>query len=197
MFGKLFRVRRSDPRCGRGLHHLQTEQLVLTSPSVMDLRSAMAAASDAAAQRWLGWLPEDVLSGPHRRSLLLRQAGRGPKAVIDRPVLIAIDRISGRLAGEVAFDLEQAEVGGWLAPEFRGRGLGRELFRAAATFAHQHLGLGVVRAVTERTNTACVGALCRAGFVATTGPETYRLPDGRSVPTRWFRHDSKQPQNCH
>lgn len=58
---------------------------------------------------------------------------------------------------------ETREIGGWLVPEYRGRGLGAALFTAAAELAHRHLGIAAVRAGTHPGNAACIGALTAAG----------------------------------
>jgi RimJ/RimL family protein N-acetyltransferase len=129
--------------------------------------------------------------------LLAQRAGGGFHwAPIDSGWLIAVDPASGRIAGAVTVTGEQHQIGGWLAPQFRGRGLGRELWLGAVTFAHYHLAMATVLAGTERTNAASVGALLSAGFVATTGPARHRLPDGRTVPSQWFRHDTDEPRYC-
>jgi hypothetical protein len=56
--------------------------------------------------------------------------------------------------------------------------------------------MATVLAGAERTNTACAGALMSAGFVSTTGPALHRLPNGRTVQTQWFRHDTDEPRYC-
>ena len=196
MFGSRARGDAS-PRCRRGQHRLRTDRLLLCHPTVSDLRVAAAAASDRLAQRWLGWRPEQVIAEGLCAGLLAQRAGGGFHwAPIDSGWLIAVDTASGRIAGAVTVTGEQHEIGGWLAPQFRGRGLGRELFHGAVIFAHDHLAMATVLAGTERTNAACVGALLSAGFVATTGPARHRLPDGRTVPSQWFRHDTDEPRYC-
>ncbi|MFJ8636378.1 GNAT family N-acetyltransferase [Streptomyces sp. NPDC093568] len=56
-------------------------------------------------------------------------------------------------------------MGGTLAPDHRGQGLGAELFLAGAEFTHGHAGLQAVRAGTATTGLACRRALERAGIV--------------------------------
>lgn len=109
---------------------------------------------------------------------------------------LAVDRGSGLAAGGAALHVGSLEVGGWLAPEFRGHGLGAELFAAIAQFGHDHLGITTARAGTEPANVACVAALLAARFEPTQGPQTHHLPDGRAVPACWFRHDTGQPARC-
>ena len=88
------------------------------------------------------------------------------------------------------------EIGGWLAPQFRDRGLGTELFRAGLIFAHDHLGIQQISAGAEDTNVACRRALSAAGFISTDGPVTHVLPDGRTTSACWYRHDSAKNRRC-
>jgi RimJ/RimL family protein N-acetyltransferase len=146
----------------------------------------------------MGWPPEVVVREDHRAALLAQRPGRGmPWTDRDHTrVLVAIDRAADRIAGAILVNEERQEIGGWLAPAYRARGLGRELFQGAAALVHHHLGIATVRAGTDVANTACVGALTSAGFVATEGPTDHRLPDGRVTQAQWFRHDTDQPTTC-
>jgi RimJ/RimL family protein N-acetyltransferase len=156
-----------------------------------------AAGSDPEAQRWLGWSENVLIPEPERDRLLAMEPGqgRGAGGYLDL-YLLAVDRASGQAAGGGAVHTHSLETGGWLAPAFRGRGLGKELFAALAQFGHDHLGIATVRAGTERGNVACVTALRAAGFEPSEGPQVHHLPDGRTVPACWFRHDSAQPSRC-
>jgi RimJ/RimL family protein N-acetyltransferase len=173
---------------------LHTPALRLQTPTVPDMAIIFAAASDRQAQRWLGWT--DVMPEPDLEPLLARSAGQGQILLRPPPHLAAIDPADGRVAGAIEVDPDTGEVGGWLAPRFRGRGLGAGLFAGAAEFAHQHLGIPAVTAGTESSNAACVAALVSAGFIPAVGPDTHTLPDGRVVPARWFRHGSVQTSIC-
>ena len=177
---------------------LQTPGLRLQTPTVQDWRIMFAAASDPQAQRWFGWAGPDVIPEWDLEHQLARRAGRG-RALRRMPGwlhLVAIDPAVGRVAGAFGVDRDTGEVGGWLAPSYRGRGLGSGLFASAAEFAHQHLGIPSVTAGTETGNAACIAALVSAGFIPTVGPDTHPLPDGRIVPARWFRHESAHPTMC-
>jgi RimJ/RimL family protein N-acetyltransferase len=185
--------------CRRGRHTLDLPRLRLQTPTLHDMKIGIAAASDPEAQRWFGWRPQDLILEGYRDHFLASRPGRG------RPVrepraghlgLIAIDRASGMLAGSVQVGIDTGELGGWLAPPFRSRGLGGELFTGGAFFAHHVLGAGGVRAGTETTNAACIGALRSAGFVPADGPDVHQLPDGRAVFSRWFRHDAEPAARC-
>jgi RimJ/RimL family protein N-acetyltransferase len=153
--------------------------LTLQSPSVLDLRAMAAAGSDPQAQRWLGWTDQFVLQARQWTDLLDVEPGGGgrpPRALGLREMrLAAIDPSGPRLAGSVTFNSDTGEIGGSLAPGFRGRGLGTALFAGAAEFAHHHLGIASVLAGAETGNTACIGALTAAGFIPAAGPATHTL----------------------
>ena len=187
-------------QCGRGCHVLHVPGLRLQTPTVRDVRIMLAAASDPQAQRWFGWTGLDVVGQWDLEHQLARPAGRGrPLPHPIRPEewsLVAIDPAAGRVAGACSVNGHTGEVGGWLAPRYRGRGLGSGLFAGAAEFAHQHLGIPSVTAGTETSNAACIAALASAGFIPVAGPDPHTLPDGRVVPVRWFRHESAHPTVC-
>jgi RimJ/RimL family protein N-acetyltransferase len=186
-------------QCGRECHVLHMPGLRLQTPTKQDARIMLAAASDPQAQRWLGWTGPAVIPQWELEHQLARTAGRGrafPRVLGPGRYLVAIDPAPGRVAGAFAVDGNTGEVGGWLAPRYRGRGLGSGLFAGAAEFAHQHLGIPSVTAGTEISNAACIAALASAGFIPAAGPDTQTLPDGRVVPVRWFRHESAYPTVC-
>lgn len=158
----------------------------------------LAAASDPEAQRWLGWPARVLVPEPRRDELLAMEPGRGQRQslYLDHWSLVVVDRASGLVAGGAGLGAVSLEVGGWLAPRFRGRGLGAELFAAIAQFGHDHLGIATVRAGTEPANLACAAALLAAGYEPAQGPQTHHLPDGRVVPASWFRRHTGQPARC-
>jgi RimJ/RimL family protein N-acetyltransferase len=192
---------RTQRMCGRGRHLVQMPDLRLQSPSLQNLRAMAAAASDPHAQHWLGWTDQFVQQARQWTGLLEMELGEGggrlPRASDRRAThLAAIDASGRRLAGAISFDGDTSEVGGWLAPGFRGRGLGAALFTGAAEFAHHHLGVASVLAGTEDDNAACIRALTAAGFIPAAGPATHTLENGRVTTARWFRHESPQPALC-
>ena len=178
---------------------VRMEHLLLRSPTRSDVAIMTASASDAAAQQWLGWREHELTSDSRRESLLGRQPGQGRVQATKATApwhLIAIDRATGLVAGGVGGNPAIGDVGGWLAPRFRGRHLGAELFAGAAQFVHYHLGEAHVLAGTEPANTAAVHALLSAGYTPTDGPGRHQLPDGRVVPSRWFGHTAARPTRC-
>jgi RimJ/RimL family protein N-acetyltransferase len=159
----------------------------------------LAAASDPQAQRWLGWRTQDLVPERHRERLLASKLGRGrPLAQLcaGSEWLVAVDPDGGRLAGAIGCDLDTGEIGGYLAPEFRGRGLGVSLFVGAAQLAHQHLGIASVTAGAELGNAACIAALESAGFIPARGTSPHTLPNGRKIPSLWFRHEASRAIRC-
>jgi RimJ/RimL family protein N-acetyltransferase len=195
--------KRSDARsldtCRRGPHVLLTEHLRLQSPTHSDRLIMRAAASDPEAQRWLGWHKQAVIPESRHERLLARQPGQGRRRVIttgDTWSLIAIDQSTGLSAGSVSGDPRDGTIGGVLAPQFRGRRLGAELFAVAAEFAHYHLGQEHVFAGAEPANVVSVRALLSAGFIPATGPDVHQLEDGRVIPSSWFLHSADTPTRC-
>jgi RimJ/RimL family protein N-acetyltransferase len=186
--------------CWRGNHVVTMEHLRLQSPTRSDIAIMRAAASDSEAQRWLGWNKQTVIRRSRRKSLLGRQPGQGriraKEQITGQWYMIAIDRDTGLLVGGIGGDLRNGEVGGWLAPKFRGRRLGAELFAGATQFVHYHLGKEQVFAGAEPLNVSSVRALLSAGFIPTTGPHVHKLPDGRVIPSSWFHHTTDQPARC-
>jgi RimJ/RimL family protein N-acetyltransferase len=177
---------------------IETPRLLLRSPTQRDRVILAATGSDAAAQRWLGWRPEEVVTDEHREHLLASRPGAGP---MTRPSawldLLVIDKASGMAAGGASVELQEIpEIGGHLAPRFRGRGLGAELFAGVALFAHQHLGIRTVRAVAESGNTGSIKSLEAAGFRPADGALTYTLPNGNVVLSFWFRHEAAAVGVC-
>ncbi|MFF4119583.1 GNAT family N-acetyltransferase [Streptomyces sp. NPDC001714] len=216
------RRRRTAPRlplpgpCRHGRHTLRTERLLLYTPeTTLDLVAAAAAASDPEAQRWLGWGDHVVADAGVREAVLRLLPGdtetlrrsRSLRNLLDQPYepvsgeeefLVGVRLDDGRYAGFTGVHADTGEIGGWLAPEARGLGLGTELFRAAAVLGHAHLGLRTVRAGHEPANTASGRALARAGFVAADGPPRHTLPNGREIDARWLeRTTTAPPTRCH
>jgi RimJ/RimL family protein N-acetyltransferase len=177
---------------------LDVSGLRLRTPTEGDAWISAAAASDPQAQRWLGWRERYVVPEQQRWRLLNAAAGLGsiPPLVPGAPwKLVAVHLAARRVAGSITVEAT-GQVGGSLAPRFRGCGLGTRLFAGAAEFAHRHLGFPTVTAGAEPGHAACIAALISAGFVPAAGPDTYTLPNGRVVPSRWFCHESAQPTLC-
>ncbi|MFF4444185.1 GNAT family N-acetyltransferase [Streptomyces sp. NPDC001502] len=143
-----------------------------------------AAGADADAQRWFGWIPDSIVTpetathllGTHdgNRAERLRAFPEAVRRELIRPVvlpgpaeeqrLLAVDPATGLVAGMSSLTPNgDGVIGIWLAPAFRGRGLGTELVAATARFGHEHLGLESVRAGTETSNPPLPGGPERRG----------------------------------
>ncbi|WP_051467791.1 GNAT family N-acetyltransferase [Actinomadura oligospora] len=196
-------LRRRGPACAEGRHTLESARLLLRTPTVFEAQVASAAGSDAEAQRWLGWEARHVAPDVVRRRLAGTRARRGRPSGAVHPALsmclVAIDlrqRAYVGMASVTSVDARTCEVGGYLGPEYRGHGLGAELFAGVLRLAHEHLGYAEVRAGTETGNLACAVSLERAGFAAATGSDVHHLPDGRIVPAAWYASTVAGPTTC-
>ncbi|MGH3864539.1 MAG: GNAT family N-acetyltransferase [Pseudonocardiaceae bacterium] len=191
--------RTANAGCHQRGHVLQSELLVFRTPTNWEMVAAVAAASDPAAQRWLGWSTDQIVPRASRKRWLAVVPGKGSDYNWSPHFpLVTIHRTKNRCSGMVTIRESERgyEIGGWLAPQFRGRGLGPELFRAGLIFAHDHLGIQQIYAGTEDANVTCRRALSAAGFISTDGPVTHVLPDGRTIPPCWYRHDSAETRCC-
>jgi RimJ/RimL family protein N-acetyltransferase len=193
--------------CTPGRHALATRHLLLYTPvTKLDALAAIAAGADPEAQHWHGNQMDQVIPDADIRRALL---GMGPAGATPRwfirsnpelaepfepspempEFMVCVRRDTGHYAGHLELDRDKGEIGGSLAPDHRGQGLGAELFLAGLEFAHGHAGLPTVRAGTATANLACRRALERAGFVPAPGPARHTLPDGRELDTVWYRHE--------
>ncbi|MFI7360168.1 GNAT family N-acetyltransferase [Streptomyces avidinii] len=205
-------------RCGDGRHTMRTARMVLYTPrDRLDAEIGAAAGADADAQRWFGWIADTFVTPEtathllgiydHNRAERLRAFPRAVRRELIQPVelpgpteeqrLLAVIPATGLVAGMSSLTPNDGgAIGVWLAPAFRGQGLGAELVAATARFGHEHLGLASVRAGTETANHRCRGALSAAGFVPYGGPDRHTLPDGRVVDCAWYRHDAVGTARC-
>ncbi|MEU5769083.1 GNAT family N-acetyltransferase [Streptomyces asoensis] len=185
--------------------------VVYTPVTQLDVLAVLAAASDPGAQQWLGSPADQVVADTRIREELLalrpgadgaRLPARLPRHLLtasfepsagQMELMIAVRLDDGRYAGSFHLSTDTGEIGGWLAPHARGLGLGVELFAAAATLGHTHIGLQSVRAGHETANIACAQALSGAGFLPAEGPPRHILQDGREIESRWLHHLAPEP----
>jgi RimJ/RimL family protein N-acetyltransferase len=177
------------------------QQLFVRTATYPDLAPGMAAASDPDAQRWLGWTRESVVPETERGRLLDMRPRKGtPADTGDVAFFSAFDLASRRIAGMVGIEFrptkQRYEVGGWLAPDFRGRGLGSELFRLALWIGHEHLGIATLYAGAEGANRPSCRALTAAGFHLIQTGIPHVLPDGRVIRGFWFQHTVEEAHRC-
>jgi len=193
---------------------LRSERLLLYTPLIaLDVMAPAAAGSDAEAQHWLGSRADELVQHEDTRELFLSMRADDDLSRFEARdrfkmmrklekhsdgfvQLTAVHAADGRYAGATSVGLESGEIGGWLAPGYRRQGLGVELFRAAVQLGHRHLGLKVVRAGAEPTNSASRGALTAAGFTPASGPTRFTLGDGREVDACWYQHRQEATSRC-
>ncbi|MCC9711504.1 GNAT family N-acetyltransferase [Streptomyces sp. MNU76] len=141
--------------CAPGRHALATPHLLIYTPvPQLDALAALAASADPDAQRWHGNQTDQLVPDPDTRHALL---GMGPAGAIPRwftkanpnlaepftpspetfEFMVCVHRQSGRYAGHLELHPDRNELGGTLAPDHRGQGLGAELFLAGAELAHR------------------------------------------------------------
>ena len=59
----------------------------------------------------------------------------------------------------------RAAIGMYIAPEYRGKGVGREALRLLEEYAFGHLNLRVLYAIISTKNTACTALYRSAGYI--------------------------------
>jgi len=112
----------------------------------------------------------------------------------DLAVLSIVDADGGGFLGSlVLFDItgHQAELGFWLAPGARGRGVAVRAVAAAVSSARA-LGLTALVARTAEDNRASQRTLAAAGFTRTGDPEETTAPSGQRAVTLRYRLDLEE-----
>ncbi|GAA2103358.1 GNAT family N-acetyltransferase [Brevibacterium salitolerans] len=143
--------------------------------------AAFAEGAADGAVREFAHLPEPEYTEASAREMIVGAAADG-LARGDLAVLAIADPATDAFAGSiVVFDVQgqSAEVGFWLHPAHRGRGLTGAALALAARFAAQS-GLHELRARTAPANAASRRALASAGFEET-GTETGVTPAGETA----------------
>lgn len=159
-----------------------TERLVLRNARATDA-AAVGATIDRVVLEAQGWSP------PMGRQWV--QTTRRQGSALIPGFLVACDREGGRVRGVVAVSAVDrragtAELGWWMGPDARGRGLGTEALAAGIAVLHRQ---GIIRVLvgTREDNTAVRAALTKVG-ARLTEHKLYRLPDGSETPSAWYVH---------
>ncbi|MFC3999262.1 GNAT family N-acetyltransferase [Nocardiopsis sediminis] len=148
---------------------LRTERLTLRAFTEAEIGPVLAAARDRLTQRWLP-LPEPgrayTRADAERWCLI-----EAPNARVsgDGQQWAAIETATGTFAGTVglvrtAWKAKVTEVGYWLAPEARGRGLATEAVIAVSRWAVLDQGFQRVELKAGTANTGSRAVAERAGF---------------------------------
>ena len=80
----------------------------------------------------------------------------------------------------------RAAIGMYIAPECRGRGVGREAVRLLEEYAFGHLNLRLIYAVIATSNHACSTIFRDAGFTATPAITEWTLKDSAQI---WYKNN--------
>jgi len=80
----------------------------------------------------------------------------------------------------------RAAIGMYIAPECRGRGVGREAVRLLEEYAFGHLNLRLIYAVIAISNHACSTIFRDAGFTATQAIPEWTLKDSAQI---WYKNN--------
>jgi len=172
---------------------------VVRTTGLVEHAYAIAALSDDDARERIGPTPDLVMPEPVRQDFLRRR-------VPDREWWLArlprgaqfsiVHWPTGLFVGAFTVHTEagRTSLGGWLAPAYRGHGLGTALLPLALLAAHEHLGHREIHAGTEADHTASRKVLASAGFTQVDGPVDHTLPDGRTVQGVWYRHTAPAPR---
>jgi ribosomal-protein-alanine N-acetyltransferase len=108
-----------------------------------------------------------------------REAGLGVRFTIVEP---GDDVCRGQLdVHRVDWDDGRAELGIWVVPTARGRGLAREALRLGGSWLFTACGLARVEVLTEPSNIAMIATARAAGFVAEGTLRAYRHERGRRI----------------
>lgn len=154
-----------------------------------DDASAYAEGTKDAGVRRYGHLPESEYTAESVREMITRDIDLGLEDG-SLAVLAIADAASDVFAGSlVLFDVtgHSVEVGFWVHPAYRGRGITAAALRLAAQFA-SNSGLRELTARTLPENTASQRVLEAAGFTQT-GVATGTTPSGQHVELRHYaRH---------
>jgi RimJ/RimL family protein N-acetyltransferase len=108
-----------------------------------------------------------------------RAGGTGATLTIAEP---DSDAFLGELnVHHIDWEMRRAEVGIWLAPQARGRGIGRRALRIGGEWLLLTCGFERVEALTDPRNGAMIAAAEAAGFQLEGVLRSYQLERGRRV----------------
>jgi len=188
-----------EARCGFGRHVLVWGDYMVHTVGLVEYIYAVAALSDDAAQERIGQDLAVLIPEPLRQDLLRRRVpdrewwlAKLPQAtqfsVVHRPTRLFVGAFT------VHAEEGRINLGGWLAPAYRGHGLGTALLPLALLLAHEHLGHTEIHAGTATDHIASRKVLAAAGFTLVDEHIDHTLPDGRTVQGVRYRHIARGPR---
>jgi RimJ/RimL family protein N-acetyltransferase len=149
--------------------------LVLRWPGEADGPTVRAAVDDPQTRRYLASIPDEVTDGFARR-----WCGEDAERIRDQHGVRYLafeggNLVAGLTLKRVLTDRHQAEIGYWVAPEARGKGIATRAVRAAVEAAFE-AGLGRIELLAEPENPASQRVAQAAGFQR---EGLRRMPAGR------------------
>ena len=145
-----------------------------------------AARQDNAIQTYLAGMPVPFTWNDARRYVAFD---------MDQPNRFVIaDSSGGALLGSIWLDGPRGvpEIGFWLAPNARGRGIASRAAAALARWAVDVQGASTVELVTHPMNAAAQAVAIRAGFIASGVVEYAEWPDGATRGARYVWTDKQR-----
>lgn len=190
MFGRSG-VPRLKCRLG-GLHEARSTRLTVTTARLTDWL-ATSALMDDEARHWQGGTPERLTPDA---ALLAADPVVWHK---DFTVFVGRDRRTGTLVSSISlYRIDgRYHIGGTVGADYRKQGIGREALEPVCSFAHRHVGIGVLTAGCEATNVASRRWLASCGFAIVEASGTHVLPNGRVIEScSWLRADVSARRRC-
>ena len=180
-------VRRRQTRRCDAAHLYHSDRLELGPPHRRHANAFMSSI-DEEVRHWQGYTDAEVDTWHTAFQLVTRTP---PPPGCPR-WLIATGRGDGGFTASyklssVSADGADAELGWWLAPEARGRGLGRESLAMVLDYVHDHLGVAAVWMGTGEANARAIAQIEAVG-AAFDGYRPHELPNGSRVSSRWYVH---------
>ena len=173
-------------RCSSVDHVLTSERLVMRWPTADDTGDFLASI-DPVVQRQQG-LDADAIA--RWDDVFRATVSAGPSGC---PTWLGVyDKVNGAgFAGiyfiHIADSGTTAQVGWWLGPRSRGRGLGRESLRLVTVYVHRHLAVPVLAMGTSVDNAPALAQIASTGAAhVRTAP--HELPNGKVVDALWFEN---------
>ena len=184
------RLRRTrDAECDDP-HVTRSSRLVLC-PMVPRDRDDFMRTIDGEVVRWQGWTDSSVKAF---KLTFARTVRWNVRTGCPRQLGV-FDCLTDRVIGQYMLNppvtdgpVRRYEIGWWLGPGGRGRGLGQESLRMALTYFHDHPGLETIEMGTSWNNERAIRQIEACGAMRVrTGLKT--LPNGTEVEGVWFTHD--------
>lgn len=132
-----------------------------------DLDAARVALTDPDIQRWRAPRPDDGNARHDPKAWLERRIGFWAEGV--HACFLVMDAVTGEVLGDVSVQhidrtLRAAEVGYWLMPHARGRGVATHAVDTATRWAFGALGIHRMTLIHAAPNTASCAVAKRTGY---------------------------------